>query len=80
VAGVESGVAFSLVTDSGFVVGVVSQQVSRIGALVWISEATFEEEPDLAAARCITLWRWPISFPLGAYLHRKVAVRLGRIA
>jgi hypothetical protein len=76
-ARVEPGLAFSLICDLGFAVGLVTHQIPRIGDLVWVAEPIFDEEPDLDVVLGITDWRWPILFPAGAALRRKIIAPIG---
>jgi hypothetical protein len=69
--------AFSLVTDLGFAVGIVTHDVPRIGSLIWIAESTFDEEPTVADVETVDGWRWPIFFPLAAALRRKIVSPVG---
>jgi hypothetical protein len=71
------GLAFSIPTDAGFAVGLMSHETEKMGPLVWLAEPTFDDEPDLARVRAIEAWRWPLFFPLGAALRRKVASPIG---
>ena len=41
---VRPGLAFSLVSDLGFVVGLMTHHVERIGDLIWMAEPVFTEE------------------------------------
>lgn len=71
------GLAFSLVSDLGFAVGLVTHDGPRIGSLVWIAAPTFEEEPTVEVVQAIERWRWCVFFPLGAALHRKIVTPIG---
>lgn len=66
--------------DLGFAVGLKTHRVERVGDLVWMAEATFEEEPRLADVELIDRWRWPVFFPLGAAIRRKIVTPLGIIS
>jgi len=71
------GLAFSVVCDIGFVVGLVTHQIPKIGDLVWLSEKTFDEFPSLAEVEGISDWRWPVFFPVGSAMHRKEVDPIG---
>lgn len=77
VARVVPGLAFSLVCDLGFAVGLVTHQVPRIGDLTWLAEPVFDDEPDAKAVEAIEKWRWPVFFPAGAALRRKIISPIG---
>jgi hypothetical protein len=76
---VRPGMAFSLVCDLGFAVGLVTHQIRRLGDLVWLAEPIFDEEPDLQSVMRIASWRWPILFPAGAALRRRLITPVGVI-
>ncbi|MDQ1533000.1 MAG: hypothetical protein QOF28_761 [Actinomycetota bacterium] len=71
------GFAFSIVCDLGFAVGLVTHDVPKIGALVWIAGPTFDDEPTLEGVRQISSWRWPVFFPLGPAVRRKIVNPIG---
>jgi hypothetical protein len=77
VAKVKTGLAFSLICDLGFAVGIATHSIERIGQLVWIAEPTFDEEPTLDQVREIKDWRWPVFFPLDAAIRRRIVNSLG---
>jgi hypothetical protein len=76
----EPGLAFYLICDLGFAIGLVTHDTPKIGSLIWIAEPTFESEPMLEQVRQIDRWRWPIFFPVGAAVRRKVVTPLGVIS
>lgn len=76
-AKVVPGLAFWLICDLGFAVGLTTHRLERIGDLVWLAEPVFEEEPDLADVISIQQWRWPVLVPLGSMLHHKIIHRIG---
>ena len=76
----QPGLAFSLVCDLGFAVGLMTHRVERIGDLVWMAEPVFDEEPTVAEVEKIEDWRWPVHFPLGAALRRKIVSPIGIVA
>jgi hypothetical protein len=71
------GLAFWLVYDLGFAVGLMTHHLPRTGHLVWIAEPIFDEEPTIEDVQRIDRWRWAILFPLGAAIHRKVVTPIG---
>ena len=73
------GSAFWITCDRGFAVGLMTHHVERIGHLIWLAEAFFDEVPTVEDVEEIERWRWPILFPLGAALHRKIATRIGQV-
>lgn len=68
-----------LVCDLGFAIGLVTHQIPRIGDLVWVAEPVFDDEPDVSAVEGIGQWRWPVFFPVGAALRRKIITPIGVI-
>jgi hypothetical protein len=72
-------VAFWITCDRGFAVGLMTHHVERIGHLIWLAEPFFDEVPTVEDVEQIDRWRWPILFPLGAALHRKIARRIGQV-
>jgi hypothetical protein len=80
VAQLTPGLAFSLVCDAGFAVGVVTSDVPKIGSLIWIAEPTFDKEPTIEQVDEILAWRWPVFFPLAAALRRNLVNLIGQIA
>ena len=73
------GLAFWIICDRGFAVGLMTHHVKRIGHLIWLAEPFFDEVPTVQDLEEIDGWRWPILFPLGAALHRKIATRIGQV-
>jgi hypothetical protein len=61
----------------GFAVGLTSHVIPRIGALFWIAERTFDEQPTIEDVRTLRGWRWPVFFPLGAALRRQLVHPIG---
>lgn len=57
------GFAFSLASDLGFAVCLVTHQVPRYGDLIWVTDPMFDDEPDVQAVEGIERWRWPVFFP-----------------
>jgi hypothetical protein len=76
-ARLQPGFAFSLVCDLGFAVGLMTHHVDRIGDLVWMAGPVFEEEPTIEDVEKIEDWRWPIFFPLGAAVRRRIVTSIG---
>lgn len=79
VPGRDIGVAFSLVCDRGFAVGLCSHRHARMGTLVWMAEPFFDGFPTADDVEAIETWRWPVFFPLGAAFRRKIVDRIGRV-
>jgi len=77
---VQPGLAFSLVSDLGFAVGIVTHVLPRMGSLIWMAEPTFDEEPTVDDVARIERWRWPIFFPVGAAIRRKIVTPIGVVA
>ena len=73
------GLAFSFPSDAGFVVGLVTLDVPKIGSLIWIASPMFDDEPTLDAVQRIDRWRWCVFFPLAAALRRRAVDRIGVI-
>ena len=46
---------------------------------MWMAEPVFDEEPTTEDVLAITRWRWPVLFPLGAAIHRRLATRIGAV-
>lgn len=76
---VHPGLAFTSVCDVGFAVGLVTHQVPRFGDLVWLAEPVFDEQPDAAVVESIDRWRWPVFFPTGAAIRRKLVTGIGPV-
>ncbi len=64
--------AWSIVCDLGFAVGLLTHRVERTGDLVWIAEPIFDMEPSSKQVSLIDRWRWPVFFPLGAAIRRNI--------
>jgi hypothetical protein len=73
----QAGLAFALPTAVGYVVGIATHEVPRIGTLVWISRPTFAAPPDRSDVETISDWRWPTLFPVRAAIRRKLVRELG---
>jgi hypothetical protein len=67
-------------TEVGFLVGLVTHDVRKMGWLVWVAEPTFDEEPTSEQASGITEWRWPVLFPLAEAIREDVVSPIGRVA
>jgi len=79
VPALKPGLAFRLACDNGFAVGLMTHHVDRFGHLIWIAEPMFDDAPTLEEAQSIRRWRWPVFFPLGAAIRRKVVTPIGVI-
>src|SRR5579864_3640729 len=75
----QPGLAWYIVCDLGFAVGLVTHYKPRTGHVVWIASPVFDEEPTVDDVGKIETWRWPVLFPVGAALHRKIATRIGTV-
>ena len=71
------GFAFWLVCDRGFAVGLMTHHVERIGHVVWLARPFFDAPPTAEDVGRIEEWRWPIFFPLGAAVRRKIVTPIG---
>ena len=49
----------------------------RVGHLIWMANSVFEEQPTIEGVRQVDRWRWPIFFPLGAAIRRKIVTPIG---
>src|SRR4051794_15136778 len=76
---IQPGYAFTIVCDLGFAVGVASHLVDRMGTLVWMAERIVESEPTIDDVLELRQWRWPVFFPLGAAVRRKIVYPVGVI-
>jgi hypothetical protein len=74
------GLAFWIVCDLGFAVGLMTHHRPKIGHLVWIAQPMFDDAPTVDDVAKIDQWRWPVFFPLGAALHRGIVTKIGDIA
>jgi hypothetical protein len=77
---VQPGLAFSVPLDARNALGVMTKELPRIGALVWIGSETFAEAPTLLDAESNDRWRWPVFFPLASAVRKKLVDPLGVIA
>jgi hypothetical protein len=75
----ESGLAFTMPTEVGHLVGIVTHAIPRLGSLVWIAEATFPTPPTAEDVAKIDSWRWPIFFLAATAVRRKLAARVGMV-
>src|SRR5437868_5935151 len=75
-----AGMAFSMPTAVGHIVGIATHEVPRIGTLVWIALPTFDHVPMLSEATSIVDWRWPTLFPLPTAFRRKSVFRIGMVS
>jgi hypothetical protein len=57
----------------------VTHQLPTLGDLVWVAEPVLDDEPDVAAVEAIDRWRWPVFFPTGLALRRKLVSPIGVI-
>ena len=73
------GVAFALDLYPGFAIGLIANELPRVGSLVWIAEPTYPTMPTVQDAAAVERWRWPVLIPAQIMLHRRLAHRLGLI-
>lgn len=78
-AAVGPGVAFSIVTDRGFAIGLCSHRHERLGPLVWLAEGFWDDEPLVEDVATVSNWRWCVFFPLGSALRTRTVARIGRV-
>jgi hypothetical protein len=76
---VRPGLAFSLVCDLGFAVGLMTHRTEQTGDLVWLATPVFDEEPTAEQVRSIEEWRWPIFFPLSAAVRQKAVTPIAEV-
>ena len=67
-----------MVCDAGFAVALVTHEIPRIGALIWVAQPTFDEEPTVDEVRAIDRWRWCF-FPVAAALRRRLITPIGHV-
>jgi len=65
--------------DAGFLVGLVTHDLPKVGSLVWIATPTFDDEPGRDAVEQITSWRWPVLLPLAAAIRRRIVTPIGMV-
>ena len=70
----------TMVSDAGFVVGLVTHDRPKLGTLLWIATPTFDDEPTCIEVEGITSWRWPVLFPLAAAVSRRIMVPIGMVS
>jgi hypothetical protein len=76
---VTPGLAFHLVCDRGFAVGLHTYRDPQMGPLVWLADRFWDDEPTVDDASRIDRWKWCVFFPLGAALRRGLVTALGHI-
>ena len=69
-----------MVSDAGFVIGLVTHDLPKVGSLLWIATPTFDDEPTRIEVEGITSWRWPVLVPLAAAVRRRVMVPIGMVS
>ena len=75
----QPGLAFSLICDQGFAVGLFTHAHGKMGELIWIADPFFPEEPTIDDVKSIDVWRWCIFFPLSAALRKKAVSPIGSV-
>jgi hypothetical protein len=78
-ARLKPGFSFWIVCDRGYAVGLMTHHVNRLGHLIWMAEPFFDEAPTIEDVEAICQWRWPVFFPLGTAMHRKLATKIGQV-
>jgi len=76
----QPGLAFSIPSDAGYIVGVVTHDVPKVGSLVWIAKPTFAQQPTVDEVESIKSWRWPVLLPLEAAIRRHIVTPIGTVA
>ena len=69
-----------MVSDAGFVIGLVTHDLPKVGSLLWIATPTFDDEPTRIEVDGIASWRWPVLFPLAAAVRRRIMVQIGMVS
>ena len=73
------GLAFAILTDRGFAIGLKTHKVSTVGELAWLSEPFFETVPSREEVEALADWRWCVFFPVTTGLRRKMLIRIGSV-
>lgn len=73
------GLAFSIVCDRGFALGLHTHKDATMGSLIWLADGFWDEEPT-ATEIATAGWRWCVFFPLGAAVRRRLVTPLGLVA
>lgn len=73
------GLAFTLASDAGLIVGLVTHDRPPVGSLVWVAQPTFDGPPTLTEAQAIDRWRWPVFFPVATALRRRIVDSVGTV-
>lgn len=71
------GLAFTIVCDNGFALGLYTHKDPKMGELVWIAEGFWTEEPTIDEIASAT-WAWCVFFPLATALKRRIVFPVGR--
>ena len=72
----EPGLAFSMPTAVGHLVGLVTYSEPELGSLCWIATQTFDHAPTGDDVRTIDSWRWPVWFPARSAIRRRIATEI----
>lgn len=75
----EPGLAFSMPTSVGYLLGLVTHATPRIGSLAWIATQTFSTPPTVETVEAVDSWRWPVYFLAATAIRRKLALRVGMV-
>ena len=77
---VKPGLAFSIICDRGFAIGLYTHKHLRLGELVWLADGFWDEEPTASDVANIRSWRWCVFFPLGAAVRRGLVTPIADVA
>ena len=76
-ARVSPGLAFTIVCDKGFALGLYTHKDPKMGELVWVAHGFWAEEPTLEDVASAS-WAWCVFFPLAAALKRHLVFPIGQ--
>lgn len=77
---IEPGLAFFVVCDRGFAIGLYTHAHEQMGALVWMAEGFWDEEPNAEDVATVEAWRWCVHFPLAGAIRRHLACPIANVA
>lgn len=66
------GLAFSIICDRGFAIGLFTHRHPKLGELVWLADGFWDEEPSPEDVAAVQSWRWCVFFPLVTALRRRL--------
>ena len=73
------GLAFTIVCDRGFAIGLYTHKHQRMGALVWMAEDFWDKEPTANDVEQVFEWRWCVYFPLAGAVRRKLVYPIANV-